>query len=118
MFKYFFFFILLFLNIFFASSQKLKVLDAKTKLPIPYANYILFFDTNVVKGGYCSDEGAVYVPHGVSFNKISLTSIGYENLDIFKQNIINDTLLLTPAIYHLKEVTITSNKKKKFIDLG
>ena len=40
-----------------------------------------------------------------------VSCIGYTNLDISKEMIQNDTLLLKPAVYHLKEVLVKASKK-------
>lgn len=113
-----FLFILVFLISFFGNSQKLHVFDTKTKMPVPYANYLLYFDDSLIKGGYCTEQGLIDIPDGVVYNKIKLTCIGYENFEVSKNKIINDTLLLNPTVYPLKEIVITSNKKEEFINLG
>ncbi len=118
MLKNFFFFILFFLNIFCGNSQNITVLDAKSKKTISFVNYFLYQDKGLVKGGYCTEEGLLQLNKDILFNKIRLTCIGYENLEISKNNVINDTLLLTPTVYHLNEVLITYNKKNEFINLG
>jgi len=118
MLKNFFLFILFFLISFCCNSQKIAVLDSKTKVFIPFANYYLFLDESMIKGSYCSNHGEIYIPKGLLYNKIKVTCIGYENLEIFKNTIINDTLLLTPTVYPLNEVVIKANKNEEFISLG
>ena len=118
MFKNFFLFVAVFLISFCGNSQKIDVIDASAKTPIPFANYYLFLDDTLVKGGYCSEEGEISIESGILYNKIKLTCIGYKNLEIFKSNIINNTLSLTPAVYPLQEVVIKSRKKEEFVNLG
>lgn len=118
MFKKILLFVVFFLISFCGNSQKIIVLDAKAKTPIPFTNYNLYLDDTLVKGGYCSEEGKIYIPVGIGYNKIKLTCIGYENFEISKNNIINDTLLLTPTVYLLKEVVVKTNKKDEFVSLG
>lgn len=118
MIKNFFLFILFFLNFFWSSSQNLTVLDAKSKKAISFVNYFLYQNEELVKGGYCSEEGIVLVDKNISFDKVKLTCIGYENLEIFKKSIDNDTLLLIPAVYPLNEVVVNSNKKNELVKIG
>jgi hypothetical protein len=117
MFK-FFFSAIFFLFSFCCNSQKLIVLDAKTKKTISFVNYFLYQDKELVKGGYCSEEGLLQLNTDILFSKIKLSCIGYENLEISKKSINNNTLLLTPAVYPLKEVLVQTNKKEEFVSLG
>lgn len=114
-----FLFSLVFISYFkFCYSQKITVFDSKTKLPISFANFSLFNQDDFIYGSYCSDKGELVIPDGLLYSKIKITCIGYENLEINKENIKNDTLLLSLAVYPLKEIVITPNKKKKLVDLG
>ncbi|MFY7957668.1 MAG: hypothetical protein ACOVNT_06095 [Flavobacterium macrobrachii] len=99
-------------------SQKILILDINSKTPISFANFSLYQDDVFVKGSYCSDNGELFIPDGLLFNRINISCIGYENLNIYKKNILNDTLLLTPVVYPLKEVVVNFNKKNEFINLG
>ncbi|WP_293870664.1 hypothetical protein [Flavobacterium sp.] len=110
--------IILFLFSFCCNSQKLIVQDAKTKKTISFVNYFLYQDEKLVTGGYCSEDGVIQLNSEILFNKIKLSCIGYENLEISKNIINNDTLLLTPAVYPLKEVVVKTNKKDEFVNLG
>ena len=85
MFKNFYFFIFVFLTSFCCNSQKMNVLNSKTKTPVPFANYYLFLNENIVKAGYCSENGEIYIPKEVLYDKIKLTSIGYENFEILER---------------------------------
>ncbi len=118
MFKNFYFFIFVFLTSFCCNSQKMNVLNSKTKTPVPFANYYLFLNENIVKAGYCSENGEIYIPKEVLYDKIKLTSIGYENFEILEKDIKDDTLLFVPAVYHLKEIEIIKNKTDELISLG
>lgn len=118
MFKKFYFFIFVFLTSFCCNSQKMNVLNSKTKTPVPFANYYLFLNENIVKAGYCSEDGELYIPKEVLYDKIKLTSIGYENFEILEKDIKDDTLLFVPAVYHLKEIEIIKNKTDELISLG
>lgn len=114
----FFFSVFFFIISFCCTSQKLTVLDAETKKPISFVSFCLLKDNKIVKGGYCTEQGLFQVNSDIIFDIIKLTCIGYENYEISKNKIINDTLLLTPAVYPLKEVVIRANKKQDFVDLG
>lgn len=96
----------------------MNVLNSKTKTPVPFANYYLFLNENIVKAGYCSEDGEIYIPKEVLYDKIKLTSIGYENFEILEKDIKDDTLLFIPAVYHLKEIEIIKNKTDELISLG
>ncbi|MEM0542549.1 hypothetical protein WFZ85_07960 [Flavobacterium sp. j3] len=107
-----------FLNFLLVNSQSLFVKDVQKKDIIPFANYFLFLDSAFVHGGYCSDNGKINIPKDILFNKIKVTSLGYENLEVLKNNLSTDTLLLTPTVYPLKEVIIKASKKEEFTTLG
>ena len=112
-----FFIILLFIS-FCCSSQTLKVVNQLTNIPIPYANYSVYKDKKIVQGSYCSENGKIVIKKGVDFDYLVVTCLGYEDLTISKEKIVNDTLLLKPTVYHLKEVVIKTNKNIQFQSLG
>lgn len=112
------FFIIIFLNSVCSISQQLIVKNATTKIPVSYANFSLFKDEQIVQGGYCSKDGEILINKDLKFDNIIVSCIGYENLDVAKGLILNDTLLLKPTVYHLKEVIVKSNKKQEFATLG
>lgn len=99
-------------------GQKIRVFDSNTKAPISFANFSLYNNKTFIYGNYCSNKGELFIPDGLLFNKINISCIGYENLEIYKKNIKNDTLLLTAVVYPLNEVVVKSNRKEQFINLG
>jgi len=106
-------FILVFLSIYSCYSQKMTVVDGNNKKPIPFANYSLYTNNQLVQSGYCNDEGKLYAKQEIYFDLIKVSCIGYENIEVYKNKIINDTLLLYPTVYSLREVIIRSSKKTK-----
>ena len=99
-------------------TQNLLVINSNTKQTISFVNFSLYDNNQFLYGGYSSEQGQIQFKSDVLFNKIKLSCIGYENLEVFKNQISNDTLLLTPTVYPLNEVVIKTNKKEDFISLG
>lgn len=118
MFKKNHFIIIILLNSMCVFSQQLIVTNATTKTPVSYANFSLIKDKFNVQSGYCSEDGEILINKDLKFDSIIVTCIGYENLEITTELILNDTLFLKPTVYHLKEVVINGNKKQEFAILG
>ncbi|MGE6218228.1 hypothetical protein ACQKCH_00275 [Nubsella zeaxanthinifaciens] len=99
----------------FSSFAQIFVLDAASKLPIVNAT-ISDGDQNVLKitderGTFDLDEVKISQP-----KKLIITSIAYQkrNVDIGSLKNI-DSIYLTPVVYDLKEVSITSKKYRKHL---
>lgn len=88
----------------------LYLLDSITMQPIPYANIVCLDSLN---GSYTNSEGVFTKPkYGVA----SISCVGYYTKKI-TFNGDNDTVLLAPKIYSLKEiVVVSSNNEKEIIE--
>lgn len=101
--------LLLFLfNIQFAEAQEIRaqVIDASTKKPIPYANILLGENRGVIT----NEEGFFsYREDEKQYDRIKVSSMGYELLELDPADIQNEVVYLIPASIELKEVFL-SNK--------
>lgn len=112
------FFVVLLSVCFCCTGQNFKVVNKLSNLPIPYANFSFYRDKKIVQGGYCTEKGEIVLKKGVFFDYLVIACLGYEELNISKEMILNDTLLLTPTVYQLKEVVIKSKQNIQFQSLG
>jgi hypothetical protein len=99
-------------------AQEFYIKDVTTLKIISFANVMVFNGKEMVQGSYSSEEGKIAINKNRPYDKIIVSCLGYENLEVFKNQISNDTLLLTPTVYPLNEVVIKTNKKEDIISLG
>ncbi|NHN26679.1 carboxypeptidase-like regulatory domain-containing protein [Flavobacterium jejuense] len=90
------------------SQEKIKILDFKTKEPIPFVTVIL--DNN---NGIYSDENGEIDNSFLTSEKIHLTCIGYDELEILVKDLLDNTIFLKSNTTFLNEVVV-SNKNSKF----
>ncbi|MNK01357.1 hypothetical protein D3C87_191540 [compost metagenome] len=113
---------LLILFSFTAYTQTIKIADAVTHQPIPYASVYLLNNTKISGGTSCDTNGNAILPV-VNFDTIKITCIGYEDTQIAKTDV--DTLIyLKPKVIDLEELIIGNNthvlayKGKKGVSLS
>ncbi len=99
-------FLLLVLQVGMVSAQEIssRVLDGKTRQPIPYATIIFAED----KGVITNEEGIFSLVDEGNISRITISSMGYESLELEASNVPAE-ILLTPATIQLNEVFL-SNK--------
>ncbi|VXC41831.1 conserved hypothetical protein [Flavobacterium sp. 9AF] len=90
------------------SQGKIKIIDFDSKQPIPFVTVILD-DYN----GVYSDENGEIDRSFLITEKISLTCMGYDNLEISVKDILDNKIFLKQNTTLLNEVVLT-NKENKF----
>lgn len=99
----FIFTIIISLTGYFACSQETVVVDVNTKEPLPFATII----TNNAEGFYSNENGYFFIEKE-KFQSITVSYLGYKNLELIKTK-VNDTIFLTPEAIVLNEVNISKN---------
>lgn len=87
------------------AQTKIIVLDDLTKDPIPFATII--YKDNL--GTFTNDNGIFLLDH--SFEKVTIKSIGYKELNI-DTNEIKDTIVMSIKPINLAEIVVTQLHKK------
>lgn len=94
------------------AQKKGVVIDELTQRPIPYVNIHI----SGTKIGFNSDEKGLFKISAESDDIMVFSVVGFENKELI-YNTIKDTIKLTPVIYELEEVTISS-KEDFEIEIG
>ena len=102
--------IILFFSLFFLQSQKILVLNNKTDEPIQSANIFIYKDGKNIKSGNTDDKGEFYF--NTEYDSIVVHSIGFEEKKYIKNKNIDIIVRLKEKTTALKEVIVTSKKKK------
>lgn len=86
------------------SAQEIsaRILDEKTKEPIPYATIVYAKE----KGVITNEEGRFSLISEVPLDKLSISSMGYESLEVEATAVQND-IFLKPLSIQLQEVFLT-----------
>lgn len=93
-------------NQLFSQEYQAKVIDAQTKVPIPYANVVF----GEHKGVVTNEEG--FFSFNIGRQKpgsVRISSLGYESVEIAMDSLQNTVINLSPSTIELKEVFV-SNK--------
>jgi len=106
--RYFFYFLLIYSSCY---SQTLKILDAATQKPIPFATVLLKQEDKIVYGTYCSDNGEVIIAANKEYSFASFSCVGYKDKTIQK-SLLAEIIYLEPEVYSLDEVVLTGKKLK------
>jgi len=92
----------------YGQQATIKVIDALTKAPVPYAS----IEFSGIKSGvkkYAISDLKGTVPFTMNENcKVTITFIGYETLTDTVHPGVNATLILIPAVLNMSEVVITA----------
>lgn len=91
-----------------AQTKTIAIADVQTRKAVPYATVL----SVEKKEGIYANENGIFERH--KFNKVKITAIGYKDT-VFNTHNIKDTMYLTPVIYNLSGVTITSTNTKEYL---
>ncbi len=91
-----------------AQTKTIAIADVQTRKAVPYATVL----SVEKKEGIYANENGIFERH--KFNKVKITAIGYKDT-VFNTHNIKDTIYLTPVIYNLSGVTITSTNTKEYL---
>jgi outer membrane receptor protein involved in Fe transport len=97
-----------------------KVVDAKTNLPVEYANVVLFNlpDTTIINGGVTNNEG-IFILNQVPFGKylLKISFIGYNDIWIdtvflnqHNKNVLFEEIRISQAASVLGKVEVTARQ--------
>jgi hypothetical protein len=89
---------------------KAVVIDAENRETLPYTNIILL---NQAKGTSADILGNFQLAHFNKYDTLVVSYVGYQTKIICSNDIINDTIKLTPQTTLLKPVIISSGKTNK-----
>jgi outer membrane receptor for ferrienterochelin and colicins len=91
----------------FGQQAAVKIIDAKSKEPVPYASVIIEGTKSAAKKQYVSDMKGTVPNELKEVAKITISFVGYETLVDTIQPGITTTLFLIPAVLNMSEVVIT-----------
>lgn len=93
-----------------ALAQSIRVTDAATKKPVPFATILLKNAGKAISGFYTAEDGSAIIPQ-TDFEIAEFSCLGYETQSISK-NAITETISITPKAIELDEVAISGRKLK------
>lgn len=97
-------FLVLFLVCASAAAQ-LKVVDAESTLPVPYATVQMQGQTGEQVSA-ADHNGELQLPQGFS-GRLRITAVGYHALELPVDSVANNTLRLRPSTYALRQAVVT-----------
>jgi len=100
----------------FGQSATIKIMDAKTKEPVPYATVSIQGIKSAAKKQYISDIDGKVTNEMKEISKITISFIGYETLLDTIEPGNSTTLYLVPAVLNMSEVVVTAQFKPEKAD--
>jgi hypothetical protein len=97
-----------------ATNTQVKICDASTKLPIPYATV----KSVAARAGTYSNEAGVFMLLEAFGDTLLISSIGYSQKIIAVSAIQNDTIFLLPYFREMKTISIEKRNKIRLDTLG
>jgi hypothetical protein len=95
-------------------NNQVKICDASTKVPIPYATV----KSAIARAGTYSNEAGIFVLSEALGDTLLISSIGYSQKIVAVSAVQNDTILLTPYFREMKTISIEKRNKIRLDTLG
>lgn len=117
--KYIYFFLIFFIEIFSAFSQKefrFSIVDKETNEPLQFATLLFFYDGKC-NGAYSDSKGIIMIGFPDNVDSFKVSCIGYKPTTIVHYQ-MDDTIKLKGESYILKEIPIKPYNKNDLKTIG